>query len=374
MRLMAGRGVRVAVLVAALAIGAVSLATGGASARAMATTSQPPRWTNQPTVWSIYPTVGTTQSPTAGTTEPSGGTTKPPPHQPPLTDARLARDLREARLITEAPADLTPSLTDRSDWGPLIVRNGCQLSLIHLVRSKPCVYGDPKAPTTVVLFGDSHAGMWFPALERISEQWHWRLLIFTKAGCSPPEVRLYRKCNTWRKNTEAQIAALHPALVVVSWARWIEPKARPEAGVATGYGSVWLDGMAAIFQFLQRSAGRVIFISDGPTFDFGAAACVTEHLTDVQACNDTPRSKAIFMPKLRDAEFELAASMQIPTIDPVPWFCTPTVCPVLVGNILVYYDSSHMTPAWSSFIFPVLASSIASILENTPGPAVPHGS
>lgn len=340
----------------------------------MSTTSQPPRWTNQPTVWSTYPTVGTTQSPTAGTTEPSGGTTKPPPHEPPLTDARLARDLREARLITDAPADLTPSLTDRPDWGPLIVRNGCQLSLIHLVRSKPCVYGDPKAPTTVVLFGDSHAGMWFPALERISEQWHWRLLIFTKAGCSPPEVRLYRKCNTWRKNTEAQIAALHPALVVVSWARWIEPKARPEAGVATGYGSVWLDGMAAIFQFLQRSAGRVIFISDGPTFDFGAAACVTEHLTDVQACNDTPRSKAIFMPKLRDAEFELAASMQIPTIDPVPWFCTPTVCPVLVGNILVYYDSSHMTPAWSSFIFPVLASSIASILENTPGPAVPHGS
>jgi len=351
-------------LVSALAITAAWLTIGGASARAMSTSTEP-GWTTHPTGWTFT---------TGATTQPPPPTTKPkPPREPLLTAARLAADLRKAGAIAAAPADLTPSLSDHEDWGPLIVRNGCQLSLIHLVRSKPCVYGDRTAPTTVVLFGDSHAGMWFPALERISDEWHWRLDIFTKAGCSPPEVRLYRKCDKWRKNTEAQIAALHPAIVFVSWARWIEPKARPERGVATGYGSSWLDGMAAIFQFLQQSAGRVIFISDGPTFDFGAAQCISEHLTDVQTCNDTPLSKAIFMPKLRSEEFQLADEMHIPTIDPIPWFCTRTVCPVLVGNILVYYDSSHMTPAWSSFIAPVLASSIASIIGDTPGPAIPHG-
>lgn len=360
-----GRGA-VAVLLPALAIVTAWLAIGGASARAMSAVTQPTGWTTHPSWLTGYPTTGT--APQTKPTRPTKGT------MPVLTASQLAAKLRRAASITAVPGDLTPSLSDRENWGPLIVRNGCQLSLIHLVRSKPCVYGDPTAPTTVVLFGDSHAGMWFPALQQISEEWHWRLDIFTKAGCSPPEVRLYRKCNTWRKNSEAQIAAIHPAIVFVSWARWIEPKARPASGVATGFGNAWLDGMAAIFQFLQRSAGRVIFISDGPTFDFGAARCVAENLTDVQTCNDTPVSKAIFMPKLRAKELQLAAEMHVPTIDPIPWFCTPTVCPVLVGNFLVYYDSSHITPAWSSFIAPVMATSIASILTDTPGPAVPHGS
>lgn len=284
----------------------------------------------------------------------------------PLTASRLAADLRAATLITQVPADLTPALTDNEAWGPVIVRNGCQLSLIVKVRSKPCVYGDTTAPTTVALFGDSHAGVWFPALEQISIQMHWRLLIFTKAGCAPPEVRLYHRCDIWRRNTEQQIAAIHPAIVFVSWARWIEPRAKAERKVPTGYGGAWQDGVAAIFKFLQQSASHVIFISDVPTFTFGAADCISQHLTDVQTCNETPLSKAIFMPKMRAAEFQIARSLGIPSIDPIPWFCTPAVCPVLVRNMLVYYDSSHMTPAWSRFIAPVLAASITSILGIPP--------
>jgi hypothetical protein len=281
-----------------------------------------------------------------------------------LTASQLAGYLRAAAFITQTPVDLTPPLINS---GPLIVRNGCQLSLINEVKSKPCAYGDTTAHTSVVLFGDSHAGAWFPALDQISSQRHWRLLIFTKAGCSPPVVKLYHQCDTWRKNTEAQIAALHPAIVFVSWARWIEAKAKAEAGVPTGYGSPWQNGMAAIFTFLHRSAGRVIFISDVPTLKFGAASCISTHLTDVQACNNTPRRKAIDLPKVRAEEFQLAHRMHVGSIDPMPWFCTPTVCPVLVRNFLVYYDSAHMTTAWSSFIAPVLGRSVTSILRGTAG-------
>ena len=127
-----------------------------------------------------------------------------------------------------------------------------------------------------------------------------------KAGCSPPVVRLYRKCDTWRKNTEAQPAALHPAIVFVSWARWLEAKAKPERGVPTGLGSPWEDGVAAIFQFLAHASGRVIFISDVPTLPFSAARCVASHLTGVQPCNDTPRTTAIVLPQVKAEELRLA--------------------------------------------------------------------
>lgn len=281
---------------------------------------------------------------------------------PSLTVAQLGANLSAAALITDAPADITPPLQNNGSWDTAILANGCQLSPMHEVKSKPCIYGDTNAQTSVALFGDSHAGSWFPALEQISKQMHWRLLIFTKAGCTPPVVRLYRKCDTWRKNTEAQIAAIHPAIVFVSWARWLEAKAKPEPGVPAGYGSPWEDGVAAIFRFLAHAAGRVIFISDVPTFNFGAAQCVASHLTDVRPCNDTPRKTAVVLPQVKAEELQLAARLHIAAIDPIPWFCTSTVCPVLVGNYLVYYDNAHMTPAWSRFLTPVLASSIASIL------------
>lgn len=290
-----------------------------------------------------------------------------PPSQGPLTASQLARNLRAARFITKMPADLTPSLSDHHAWGPLIVENGCQLSRTFEVRSPPCVYGDPTATTPVVLFGDSHAGMWFPALDQISRQMHWQLLIFTKAGCAPPEVKLYAQCNTWRKNSEAQIAAIHPAIVFVSWARWIEAEAKPQRGVPTTYGSTWADGVAAIFKFLHQSADRVIFMSDDPTFYFGGAHCVARHMNNLKPCNDTPRRKVIFLPKVRAQEFQLARRMHVSAIDPTSWFCTPTVCPVVVGSFLVYYDSAHMTPPWSEFIAPVLSTTLTSLLSEPPG-------
>jgi hypothetical protein len=304
-------------------------------------------------------------------TQPGSGPVSSPPATPPvdsnLTVSQLAAYLHDAALLTEVPTDLTPPPYNDGTWGTLILHNGCQLSAIKAAKSKPCVYGDTTSHTSVALFGDSHAGTWFPALEQISKQMHWRLLIFTKAGCSPPVVRLYRKCDVWRKNTEAQIAAIHPAIVFVSWARWIEAKAKAEPGVPRGYGSAWQNGVAAIFQFLRQNSGRVIFISDVPTFDFGAADCVASHMTDVQACNNTPRRTAIVLPKVRREEFRLAALTQVDWIDPIPWFCTSTVCPVVVRNFLVYYDSAHMTPAWSRFIAPVLMTKINSILAAPPG-------
>ena len=285
-----------------------------------------------------------------------------PSSKPALTATKLAGYLQAASAITKAPANLTPALDDPHAWGPIIVENGCQLSPIDLVVSLPCVYGDPTSQTSVVLFGDSHAGAWFPALQEISLERHWRLVIFTKAGCTPPEVKLYQDCGIWRTNTESQIAAIHPAIVFVSWARWIAGKAKALPGVPTGHGGPWQDGVAAIFSFLHRSAGRVIFMSDVPTLKFGAAHCIEHHPTDVPRCNETTRQSAIALPQIRSAEFQLATKLGVDAIDPIPWFCTPETCPVLVRNMLVYWDSAHMTAAWSSFIAPVLNTAIQSIL------------
>jgi hypothetical protein len=148
--------------------------------------------------------------------------------------------------------------------------------------------------------------------------------------------------------------------VVVSWARWIEPEASQKPGVPTGYGGPWQDGVAAIFQFLRSSAKHVVFISDTPYLPQSAPDCVAGHLSDVRPCA-IKRRDATILPAIKAAELRIAKQEQINSIDPTSWFCAPKICPVIVGNILVYHDKSHMTTEWSRYLAPVLGNAILRI-------------
>jgi hypothetical protein len=285
-----------------------------------------------------------------------------------LTQSQLTADLATGAQTRAVPSNLTPPLSTAAKALPLIVVNGCHLQHPG-VRSRPCVYGDTTSTTTVVMFGDSHTAAWFPALNLISRQQHWRLVDLTKAGCPPAEVNidfsgsLYSNCTQWRRNAMGQIAALHPALVITSWARYIdEPEARPLAGVPGGYGGTWPNGVMAIFNFLHRNATHVLFISDTPTIKQWAPDCVSGHLSDVRPCV-TSRSASVRYSAIKTQELALAARAGIASFDPASLFCTPSACPVIVGNIIMYRDNAHMTPQWSDVVAPVLADTLVPIVE-----------
>ena len=273
-----------------------------------------------------------------------------------LASSSLRADLIAGARTIKVPSNLRPPLGAMASGLPHIIADGCELGFGR-DEIKPCVYGDRGSHTTVVLFGDSHAGHWFDALNWISNRRHWRLIVMTKEGCTAAEVTFRDDpnslCARWREKAKARIGRLHPALVIVSWARWLQPEASQKAGVPTGYGGPWQDGLAAIFQFLRRSAKRVIFISDTPYLPQSAPDCVASHLSDVRPCT-IKRRDATVLPAIKAAELRIAKQEQINSIDPTPWFCAPKVCPVIVGNIFVYHDKSHMTAEWSRFIAPAL--------------------
>jgi peptidoglycan/LPS O-acetylase OafA/YrhL len=277
-----------------------------------------------------------------------------------LASPSLRADLVAGAQTIKVPSNLRPALSRLASSAPRIIADGCELGPGR-DDIKPCVYGDQGSHTTVVLFGDSHAGHWFDALSWISKRRHWRLVVMTKEGCTAAEVTLVhgsdKVCPLWREKAKARIARLHPALVIVSWARWMEPWAAQKAGVPTGYGDAWQDGAAAIFQFLRKSAKHVIFIADTPYPDHSAPDCVAGHLSDVRPCT-RQRSGSTVLPSIKAAELRISKQEDVDSIDPASWFCTPKVCPVIVGNILVYHDKSHMTPEWSRFIAPALDNAI----------------
>jgi hypothetical protein len=43
-------------------------------------------------------------------------------------------------------------------------------------------------------------------------------------------------------------------------------------------------------------------------------------------------------------------------------FCTPAVCPMIVGNQLVFRDNNHITPGYAGLLEPVLAALVGKAL------------
>ncbi|WP_409474085.1 hypothetical protein [Streptomyces sp. HC307] len=65
------------------------------------------------------------------------------------------------------PRNLSPSLPDIKKQRSAVYRDSCHVNYAATV-SPACAYGDRSSDKVVVLYGDSHATQWFPAVERLS--------------------------------------------------------------------------------------------------------------------------------------------------------------------------------------------------------------
>jgi hypothetical protein len=215
--------------------------------------------------------------------------------------------------------------------------------------SPACVYGDPGSSTTVVLFGDSHAAQWFPALERIATDRGWRLVSLTKSACGAVDVtvwsgtldRPYTECDTWRRNAIARIRGEHPALIVAAYSRAVRPAVdgRPvngDAGVA-----LLEQGLGRMLGELRPLAGTVSLIGATPEAGDDPPVCLSAHPQSVLACA-TPVDVALD-PAWLAMEASEAAAAGVSFIDPTPWICPTGPCPAVIGRYLVYRDAQHLT-------------------------------
>jgi hypothetical protein len=128
--------------------------------------------------------------------------------------------------VRVVPANLTPSLSGADADEPPVFVDGCLDSYLATALES-CDFGDTSSPTSVVLFGDSHAAMWFSAVDGAAHQLELSLFNWTKATCPPLMIpiispvlgRNFVECDEWRQNVLDRIAQVHPALVILGVAR-----------------------------------------------------------------------------------------------------------------------------------------------------------
>jgi peptidoglycan/LPS O-acetylase OafA/YrhL len=220
---------------------------------------------------------------------------------------------------------------------PRIVDDGCHLKFDE-TKSGLCTYGDTQSKTTIVLYGDSHAGQWFPALEKLANELGFKLVSLTKSAC--PAVDSLRadegafkmaRCTKWRENSIKRIAEIHPLAVITSSFQYFAP-----ADNKIPRDQWWRDGQSKLLRNLQPLTDHVIYISDTPKPLQNIPNCLAAG--DSRSCDTTQKSPVLVIPG-----FE--------SIDPTPWLCA-RYCPAIIDGTVAYRDASHISVAMSRKLLP----------------------
>jgi hypothetical protein len=263
------------------------------------------------------------------------------------------------------PADLIPSLTAARDDIPAIYDNGCHLSQPATAIAE-CAFGDVASATTVVLFGDSHAAQWFPALERLARERSFRLVSLTKSGCTPAWVtvwntnlkRAYTECDAWRDEVLERVAAERPGLVIVASSHPY-PSAGSGGPAGPDDGRALEAGLETTLERLAPLAETVALIADTPKFDFDPPECLSAHLDDSLACT-RPRADMLDESWLT-TESRIASAHGAAFVDPTAWACPTDPCPTVVGRYLVYRDQHHLATPYVIALRDRLADALAAV-------------
>jgi peptidoglycan/LPS O-acetylase OafA/YrhL len=309
------------------------------------------------------PGAASTAAPAATTASTAAPTTTKPPATTTLASSlprliAMQQQLLEQGLTTsEVPSNLHPSLNQVRGDLPGVYHDGCVLDPGQ-TQVPDCVYGDTSSATTVAILGDSHAAHWYPALQQISLDRHWRLLYFSKKGCPPSEQPLRndlanRECTPWRDQALAKIIAARPALTILVGYHY----ATASGGSGDG---LWRDGMTKTLTKLGGLAPHTLILGDTPTENADVPQCLSGHLRSVGACV-SPRSYSVRGGRL-EVDRQLAAQFGAKTVDTSDWLCTPQACPVVIGDLLVYRDRNHLTPDASRSLAPLLEAALVPLV------------
>lgn len=219
------------------------------------------------------------------------------------------------------------------DTIPSIYGDECVLSH-DATDYAPCAYGAIDGPRTVVLFGDSHAGNWFDALDHAARHRGWRLLVRVKAACAPVERVQWRgdgseyyQCATWRHRVLDEVAKLQPGLIVVSGSTGGSP-----------------DGERAVLMKLARIA-PTLAVRDTPRLPIDAPKCLRPAKTDLDCA--WPIAQLPFGPTYpATPPQEVPANVSV--LDLTERICPQSRCSAMVAGRLVMFDDQHLTNAFSA--------------------------
>ncbi len=291
-----------------------------------------------------------------------------------ITGARIVQAGAQHSLTSEGQARFWAAANDSR---PLF--DGHCVVPAAVAEVAQCEFGDRQSATSAILFGDSHAEHWFPAVQLIAHQQHWRLITLLKASCPAARVQVYSvtlkrpdvECSSWRESALQRIVQLHPNLVILS----------EKDGLVTNHAlptrpgrhsipaQEWGEGLRSTVSFLDSHGLNTLVIADVPREGFDVPICLSRaaaHPWATQNCAAT-RAAALNEDARQAESAALRGFTTVRLVDFADKLCAGMFCQPIIDGQVVFKDSNHLTSSFARKLAPVLQQEMEYLLKTSHG-------
>jgi peptidoglycan/LPS O-acetylase OafA/YrhL len=238
----------------------------------------------------------------------------------------------------------------------------CQIAF-YIDGRDVCRFGAARGET-VALIGDSHAGVYRIPLDAVARARGWRGLRFGHSSCplsatprdlDPPERA---DCTRWRAAVVSWLAA-HPGVHTVFLSELASG-----SGVVTRPGQDQFEtavkGYMDEWRGLPASVTKVLVIRDNPSVHLNTNACVERAMAAHEPAGPAcALSRRIALdPDPAAAAARRLRAPRYKVLDLTPFFCGPRRCEPVIGGVLVYKDTTHLTGLYARTLGPYLARAV----------------
>jgi hypothetical protein len=263
--------------------------------------------------------------------------------------AALARQEQRQPLTGLAGGLLAPQPWQASLESSRPRTDGCEISMTASGPQPECRYLPDQGHGDVLLWGDSHAVQWFPAVFELARSRGWGLRVWTHASCPVAQVTKSiggnpsDGCDIWRRASLHRILTEKPSLVITAnYASRAPALFDPLTGhqvKGAAAEKLYLSGYLKTLGALGSAGIPTLLIRDQPAFVVSGPKCALEFRRDLSRC--VMKRKKALGPGL-DAQAALQVK-GIAIMDLTDVYCDRRVCHQVIGNYLVYKDNNHFT-------------------------------
>jgi peptidoglycan/LPS O-acetylase OafA/YrhL len=223
------------------------------------------------------------------------------------------------------------------------------------VRSEICRLGEVNSAKKMVLVGDSHANQFTETFDTIAKKYGYELINYTKPGCPFQDIKVsygetsddYKECYTWRNQALAEIEKLNPEVIIPVQIEY-----------PTSNFDIWRNYLTK----LKKISKKVISIVDSPNPTVNVPQCLLDNKSNIQICNIVKVKDPLRNRKLEN-ELKIINDLEIDRVETNNWFCFEQICPVVIDNIVVYHDGSHLSSSYAKYITKLMDSKVEPILK-----------
>ncbi|WP_235831394.1 acyltransferase family protein [Gordonia zhaorongruii] len=215
------------------------------------------------------------------------------------------------------------------------------------------VYGDASATRTIAVVGGSHSEHWMTAMDVLGKKRGFRVTTYMKAGCALSteafvkfQGKTLTECEDWSERVVDQLAQDKPDYVFTT-------ATRPDSA---GPGDVTPQGYIDYFEMFRDRGQKVLAVRDTPwTWNAEAPRDCLARGKSPGVCG-VPMNRSL--DPVNPADAVAGDFPNITFLDYTKGFCRDGYCPAVVGNILVWHDSHHVTTAFMRSLVPYLDADI----------------